>query len=72
MKTLFTFLFVTLIGLTSLFAQAPDAGDAAYVAGWTAPIPGWWPQLPAGVPVRKQVVAKQVYSFDAQVADFGC
>jgi len=70
MKTLFTFLFVVLLGITSLFAQAPDEGDSTFVAGWTAPIPSWWAKLPADVPLRKQAVAAQISSFDAQAADF--
>jgi hypothetical protein len=70
MKKLFTFLFVALFGVTSLFAQAPDAGDAAYVAGWTAPIPSWWAPLPAEVPVRKQAIATATSSFDAVTCNF--
>jgi hypothetical protein len=68
MKNLFTLLFVSLLCVSDLFAQ--DAGDAAYVAGWTAPIFSWWPTLPADVPVRAQATAVQVTSFDAAGCDF--
>jgi hypothetical protein len=70
MKHLFTFLFVALIGVTSLFAQAPDAGDAAFVAGWTTPVPSWWAQLPAEVQTKKQAIAAAASSFDAVTCDF--
>ncbi len=70
MKTLFTSLFVALIGVASLFAQAPDEGDAAFVAGWTAPVPSWWAPLPAEAPVKKQAIATAASSFDAVTCDF--
>jgi hypothetical protein len=70
MKTLFTFLFVALLCVTNVFAQAPDDGDAAFVAGWTAPIPDWWATLPTDVPLKKQAIATQVSTFDAVGCDF--
>jgi hypothetical protein len=70
MKNLFTFLFVALIGVASLFAQAPDEGDAAFVAGWTAPVPGWWPAVPATKPVKKQATCTTVSNFDAAGVNF--
>lgn len=70
MKNLFTFLFVALIGVTSLFAQAPDEGDAAFVAGWTAPVPSWWAAVPATKQVKKQAATTLVTNFDATGADF--
>jgi hypothetical protein len=71
MKTNFTFLLVTLLlGVTGLFAQNPDSGDAAFVAGWTTPVPSWWAPLPAEVPVRKQAIATAASSFDAVTCNF--
>jgi len=70
MKNLFTFLFVTLIGVTGLFAQAYDAGDADFVKEWTAPVPGWWAKIPSPMPVKKQASCIPVSSFDPSAADF--
>lgn len=73
MKTLFTFLFVTLFCVAGLFAQ--DEGDAAYVANWKFPIAGWFPgvAVPAeGIDAypRKEVKASEVTTFDASGANF--
>ena len=70
MKTIFTFLFVALLSVASLFAQAPDAGDAAFVAGWAAPIPSWWAAMPADVQSKKQAIASATASFDAVNCNF--
>ncbi len=70
MKNLFTFLLVTLIGVTGLFAQAPDAGDADFVATWATPLPTWFAKLPATAQVKKMATTTAVSNFDAAVADF--
>ena len=73
MKTLFTLLFLTLVGVTGLVAQ--DEGDAAYVTNWKFPIGWWFPNQP--VPAegienypRMQATATMVTNFDAKTADF--
>ena len=73
MKTLFTFLFITLLSVSGLIAQ--DAGDATYVVNWKFPIGWWFPNQPVpaeGIDAypRKDVKATEVASFDAKVANF--
>ncbi len=70
MKKLFTFLLVTLIGVTGLFAQAPDAGDADFVAEWATPLPTWFAPLPATPQVKKMATTTAVSNFDAAAVDF--
>lgn len=68
MKTLFTLFLVTLFSVSCLFAQ--DAGDAAYVAGWTAPLPSWFAALPAVKPAKMTASATMVTNFNAASANF--
>ncbi|MEI8112854.1 MAG: T9SS type A sorting domain-containing protein [Bacteroidia bacterium] len=71
MKNLSTLLIVMLLSsVTALFAQAPDEGDAAFVAAWTAPIPSWWAALPADYQAKKQAVATKSSTFDAVGCNF--
>jgi hypothetical protein len=46
------------------------SGDAAYVAGWAAPIPSWWAKPSVDVPAKEQASAIPVASFDAVGCDF--
>ncbi len=70
MKNLFTFLMVTLISVTGLFAQAPNAGDADFVAGWATPLPTWFAKLPTSPQVKKMATTTAVTNFDAAAVDF--
>lgn len=71
MKTIFTFLFMALLGVTGLFAQT----DAERVANWKLPIDWWFagataPSVGIDAYPRKQAEAVYAPGFDAPSADF--
>jgi len=69
MKNLFTLLGLTLLGVTTLYAQNPDEGDSTFVQGWTGNAISWV-SLPATEPVRAEALATPVTAFDAAGSDF--
>jgi hypothetical protein len=71
MKKLFTFLSISLLSVSGLFAQT----DAERVANWQLPIDWWFagataPAVGIDAYPRKQAMAEAVTAFDAATANF--